>query len=239
MWNDITLTSQPSDVPRGDCKEGWERKKKCQVLLIAVWNKVSVSSSDEEGRNGGSACGGEGSLGGERCRHVGLGCKPLLWMNSGKMIQSTDLATNICIFLSSRRKCNRLFLHSSVINVVVIRRRGGTVGVKKMLEFYFFSLVGEWVKKKNCEQIYDQHLCRACALPASLPAWRAQMGASVRSAAVMFAGCPSAGWFSLITGEAPSEWMFVHIVCFKGNQKKKKKSFVIGRLMLAKEYYSV
>lgn len=26
-----------------------------------------------------------------------------------------------------------------------------------------------------------------------LPAWRAQMGASVRSAAVMFAGCPSAG----------------------------------------------
>lgn len=21
MWNDITLTSQPSDVPRGDCKE--------------------------------------------------------------------------------------------------------------------------------------------------------------------------------------------------------------------------
>lgn len=22
MWNDITLTSQPSDVPQGDCKEG-------------------------------------------------------------------------------------------------------------------------------------------------------------------------------------------------------------------------
>lgn len=44
MWNDITLTSQPSDVPRGDCKEGLgggERKKKCQVLLIAVRNKVS------------------------------------------------------------------------------------------------------------------------------------------------------------------------------------------------------
>lgn len=44
----------------------------------------------------------------------------------------------------------------------------------------------------------------------------------VRSAAVMFAGCPSAGWFSLITAEAPSEWMFVHIVCFQGSKKKKK-----------------
>lgn len=67
MWNDITLTSQLGDVPRGDCKE----EKKCQVLLITRQNIVSAFSRDERGRNDPSCddVQREGVLGGDCC-HV-------------------------------------------------------------------------------------------------------------------------------------------------------------------------
>lgn len=45
MWNDITLTSQPSDVLRGDYKEGGGELE--EVLLIAQLNIVPALSSDE------------------------------------------------------------------------------------------------------------------------------------------------------------------------------------------------
>lgn len=48
MWNDITLTSQPSDVQQGYCREGGGG---LQVLLIAWYHIMSASNSDEKERS--------------------------------------------------------------------------------------------------------------------------------------------------------------------------------------------
>lgn len=49
MWNDITLTSLPGDVPRADCKEGGK------MPSLINQNTASRSRSDENERSGTSA----------------------------------------------------------------------------------------------------------------------------------------------------------------------------------------